>query len=150
MWFAAAQPADAIRPDAALTPGAVEDVDPAVMCQVGYSASIRRYDWKLRNRVFESYHLFNVDRRNFELDHLVPISIGGAPNDPKNLWPQSRLTEPWTAEVKDALEDVLHREVCAGQVPLKEAQDAIRTDWIAAYKKYVGDEPERLVVHERF
>jgi hypothetical protein len=100
--------------------------------------------------VFVSYHLFNVDRRDYELDHLVPVSIGGAPGDPKNIWPQSRRTEPWNAEIKDTLEDVLHHEVCAGQVPLKEAQDAIRTDWIAAYKKYVGDEPMRFVAPERF
>lgn len=31
--------------------------------------------------------------------------------------------------------------VCYGKVPLAEAQKAIRTDWIAAYKKYVGANP---------
>ncbi len=119
------------------------------MCQVGYAAGMRHYDRKLRNQVFESYGLVDVDRRDYELDHLIPISIGGASDDAKNLWPESRRTRPWNAEVKDTLKDVLHREVCAGRVPLKEAQDAIRTDWIAAYLKFMGSEPLRFVAKSR-
>jgi len=149
LWLAQARPDDLIRPDPALTPGAVVAVDQAELCQMGYAASVRHYDRDLRNRVFESYGLVDVDRRDYELDHLVPISLGGAPDDPRNLWPESRRTEPYNAEVKDTLEDVLHREVCAGDLPLKEAQDAIRKDWIAAYRKYVGPEPRRFVARSQ-
>ena len=26
--------------------------------------------------------------RDYEYDHLVPLELGGAPNDPRNLWPE--------------------------------------------------------------
>jgi hypothetical protein len=147
-WLLAKAPT-ALLPDPALTPGAVVNVDQATLCQVGYAASVRHYDRRLRDRVFNSYGLVDVDRRDYEIDHLVPVSIAGAPDDARNLWPESRRTEPYNAEVKDTLEDVLHREVCAGRVSLKEAQDAIRTDWIAAYQKYVGSEPRRFVARSQ-
>jgi hypothetical protein len=38
-----------------------------------------------------------------EMDHLIPLSLGGS-NRQKNLWPQSEITEPWNAHVKDKLE----------------------------------------------
>jgi hypothetical protein len=41
--------------------------------------------------------------------------------------------------MKDMLENRLHDLVCAKQVDLKTAQREISTDWIAAYKKYVGE-----------
>jgi hypothetical protein len=64
------------------------------------------------------------------------MRIGGS-NALKNLWPQSYQTQPWNAHVKDHLENVLHRLVCAGQLALETAQRDIATDWIAAYHKYV-------------
>ena len=45
---------------------------------------------------------------------------------------------PWNAHVKDKLEDRLHALVCAGRLPLEQAQREIAADWIAAYEKYVG------------
>jgi len=143
------RPEDRIRPDPKLTPGATVNVALNEMCVIGYAARVRHVDRELRNEAFRLYGLQSVDRRDYELDHLIPISLGGATNDIKNLWPESRLTEPWGAEVKDMLEDVLHREVCAGKVDLAVAQKAIRTDWVAAYEFYVGSEPEQLVLHTR-
>ena len=56
-------------------------------------------------------------------DHLVPLDLGGAPYDPRNLWPEPRATaDGWNADVKDELEAVLSRLVCSGRVPLAEAQ----------------------------
>jgi hypothetical protein len=39
--------------------------------------------------------------------------------------------------VKDEMEAVLGRQVCSGRVPLAEAQQAIATDWTAAYNRFV-------------
>jgi hypothetical protein len=76
---------------------------------------------------------------DYELDHLVSLEIGGNPVDPKNLW-----LEPWErrgarfltagegAESKDVIENRLHREVCAGTLPLQQAQQEIATDWTTA------------------
>jgi len=72
----------------------------------------------------------------YEIDHFIPLELGGS-NDPENLWPQSYVI-PWGAHVKDALENKLHRMVCAGQISLTNAQAAIKTNWLQAYDKYVA------------
>ena len=43
-----------------------------------------------------------------------------------------------TADDKDALEARIHRLVCGRKVPLAEAQQAMRTDWVSAYRKYIS------------
>jgi hypothetical protein len=48
---------------------------------------------------------------------------------------------PWNGQVKDRLEDKLHELVCSGQLDLKTARQAIASNWIEAYKKYVGPNP---------
>ncbi len=42
-----------------------------------------------------------------EYDHLVPLELGGDPNDPANLWlePNDRPGATSTANTKDALEN---------------------------------------------
>jgi hypothetical protein len=54
-------------------------------------------------------------------------------SDVANLWP-----EPWTgdanAHMKDAVENLLNREVCRGTMQLGEAQREIATDWLAFYR----------------
>jgi hypothetical protein len=70
------------------------------------------------------------------------LELGGS-NSIKNLWPESYRTV-WNARVKDRLENRLHELVCSGQLDLATAQREIATDWIAAYKKYVGPQPKAL------
>jgi hypothetical protein len=78
----------------------------------------------------------------YEEDHLISLEIGGHPTDPRNLWP-----EPWSGSLnahdKDRLENELHRQVCAGTITLEAAQQAIASDWVAAYQQYVGVLPDR-------
>ena len=63
--------------------------------------------------------------QSFKEDHLIPLSIGGAPADPKNLFPQptAKTTQ------KEELEDRLHQSVCAGQMTLTAAHAQMRHDW---------------------
>ena len=42
--------------------------------------------------------------------------------------------------MKDELESVLSRKVCAGRLPLDVAQRAIAADWHQPYQLYVLDE----------
>jgi hypothetical protein len=135
-------------PETSLTPGAIVDVDFETMCKPGYAKSVRTNIKSMRNQIFFRYNLRYVDRRSYEADHLVPISLGGDPTSILNIWPESRTTV-WNAEVKDHLEDVLHERVCSGEVPLKEAQEAFKTNWKGAYVIYVGEKPERFIPHER-
>ena len=75
---------------------------------------------------------------HYEEDYLVPIGLGGAPDDPANLWPEPRQpADGWGADRKDELEAVLNRLVCEGRLPLAEAQAEIARDWIAAYLRFV-------------
>ena len=70
---------------------------------------------------------------DYELDHLIPLELGGAPQDVVNLWPEAWNGEP-NAHEKDAVETFLNREVCRGAVQLADAQRQIATDWLTAYK----------------
>jgi hypothetical protein len=69
----------------------------------------------------------------FELDHVIPLDLGGAPLDRKNLQLQA-----WggscNARQKDALEVKLSRMVCVGEMTLEAAQDEISVDWREAYE----------------
>jgi hypothetical protein len=76
----------------------------------------------------------------YEEDHLIPLELGGDPRSPDNLWPEPWFGV-WNARVKDRLENKLHLMVCAGKIPLRDAQQAIATDWVGAYRQYVGGEP---------
>jgi hypothetical protein len=72
-----------------------------------------------------------------ELDHLIPLALGGAPRAVSNLWP-----EPADHELgyhrKDRLEVALQKKVCAHKLGLRRAQQAIASNWVTAYNRYIG------------
>jgi hypothetical protein len=130
-----------LRPDPAVTPGAVNPAaSVVVVCVPGYTSQpgVRHVSPAMKRRAFAAYGL---DPRGpgapFEVDHLISLELGGA-NDPANLWPQSYVTKGLNAHLKDALENRLHALVCAGKLPLPIAQHEIATDWPSAYIRYVG------------
>ena len=88
--------------------------------------------------LIKQYGYEDTNLKHYQIDHLIPLSLGGHPTDVKNMWPQVLLAK-WSARRKDYLEQVMHDKVCKGEVSLKEAQDMFRTDWIEGYKKYIGD-----------
>jgi len=73
-----------------------------------------------------------------EYDHLIPLELGGDPNDPANLWvePNDRPGATSTYNSKDTLENRLNDLVCSGRMTLAAAQQAIATDWVTAYQTY--------------
>ena len=56
----------------------------------------------------------------------MPLELGGAPNDPRNLWPQPGASP----NPKDGVENQLRQEVCDGAMTLAHAQRAIATNWV--------------------
>src|SRR5664279_3814140 len=75
-----------------------------------------------------AYGYTDTSPRSYEEDHLISLELGGASSDQRNLWP-----EPGTSpNPKDKVENELHRRVCAGSMPLAEAQQRIATDWTTA------------------
>jgi hypothetical protein len=131
-------------PNPILTPGAVNETisldDYKRLChETGWTKLYRPppgFTNALKRLQMKQYGYADRDPREFEMDHLLPLCLSGAPQDPHNLWPQPRAGE-WSAEKKEQLEIVLCRAVCRGDVDLKEAQHDIAQNWIAAYKKYV-------------
>lgn len=131
-------------PDPHLTPGAI---DPSItqaniqstVCVKGYTKTVRPPAYvtnKLKREQMFVYGYVDINPTHYEEDHLIPLSIGGNPNSPLNLWPQPRISE-WDAEKKDVLELRLQKMVCGGELGLDQARKEIAEDWIAAYKKYI-------------
>jgi hypothetical protein len=63
----------------------------------------------------------------YEYDHFVPLELGGATNDPRNLWPEAGATP----NPKDAVENELNEKVCDGTMALASAQRAIVGNWVS-------------------
>ena len=132
-------------PDPAMTPGAI---NPAVtqaniretICVRGYTKTIRPpepYTEGLKREQLRAYGYADQAIWHYEEDHLIPLEVGGAPHDARNLWPEPRYGE-WNAHKKDLLENELHWRVCHGRMSLAEAQRIFARDWIAGYRHYVA------------
>jgi hypothetical protein len=130
-------------PDPRITPGAI---DPSItqdniqqtICVKGYTKTVRPpayYTNKLKKDQIRQYGYADRNPKDYEEDHLVAISVGGHPTDPRNLWPQPRLSE-WNADKKGQLEYALYQGVCHHDVTLADARAAFATNWIAAYQRY--------------
>ena len=119
-------------PNAKLTPGAIDTAITqqnihSTVCVRGYTKTVRPpayYTNKLKKTQIIEYGYMDTNPKHYEEDHLIPLSIGGSPNDPLNLWPQPRLSE-WNAQKKDVLEFRIYKLVCDGVVPLDEARNAM-------------------------
>lgn len=112
------------------------------ICVSGWTKTIRppaSYTTKIKRQQMAARHLAGGPS-DYEEDHLISLEIGGNPTDPNNLWPEPWVG-PYGAHKKDVVETRLKRLVCSHKITLEEAQTAIRTDWRAAYRKYVGVMP---------
>ena len=122
-------------------PNVTQDNIQSTICVTGYTSTIRppvSYTDNLKVQQIKQYGYTDTNPADYEEDHLIPLEVGGDPTDPKNLWPEPRYSTPYNASTKDALEDTLHKMVCDGQLSLDTARQAIATDWVAAYRQYVG------------
>lgn len=87
------------------------------ICRPGWTKTIRpptAYTTRIKRRLVPRGERLSA----YELDHATPLSLGGAPRDPRNL-----VLQPWEeARRKDVLERRLNRAVCSGRIPLYDAQ----------------------------
>ena len=127
-----------VLPDPTCTPGSI---DPAVtqatigqsICRTGYTATVRPPESNTGPAKHESLADYGMQYTPaIEYDHLVPLELGGA-NAVSNLWPEPNSAGArGTRNPKDSVESRLREAVCAHQVTLAAAQQAIAADWTTA------------------
>jgi hypothetical protein len=129
------------RPDARCTPGTV---NPAVTratigsttCRRGWTATVRPPASVTEPEKLASMGAYGLrgSPSAYEYDHLVPLELGGATNDPHNLWPEPDYStrSGFYRNPKDRLENSLKRMVCRGTITLAHAQRMIAANWTTA------------------
>lgn len=110
------------------------------ICVSGYTNTIRpstRVTNAIKNNMMVNAGLNPAKAWQYELDHIIPLALGGHPNNPQNF-----MLQPWDGEdgakKKDKLEVRLQCLVCTGVIELQPAQEAIFYGWKSAYEAYMG------------
>jgi hypothetical protein len=136
------------RPDPRCTPGALNPhVTQAsirrTICRSGWTSRVRPAEAITEREKRASMAAYGDHRSlgHYEYDHFVPLELGGATNDARNLWP-----EPGgSPNPKDSVENYLNHKVCDGQMSLAKAQRAVVTNWVRlarAEKRHRGGSPK--------
>ncbi|MET8978153.1 hypothetical protein ABZX85_21320 [Streptomyces sp. NPDC004539] len=118
----------------ALNPDVTQSTIGSTICVSGWTATVRpssSYTTALKKQQIVEYGYSDTSTSDYEEDHFIPLELGGAPKDPENLWPEPEYGDK-TAGNKDTVENKLKKAVCAGQVSLADARDAIASDWTTA------------------
>jgi hypothetical protein len=132
---ALAKTAHVPHPNRHLTPGvAYSGFTAAMVCSPTFKIS--PVATKTAKKVFSSYHIAWAKRGHYELDLLIPSSLGGR-STVKNLWPQ-QLSGSHGAYVKDNVDSTLHSMVCSKKITLAAAQQAETSDWATAVSRVIG------------
>lgn len=88
-------------------------------CRPGWAATVRpsvAYTSRIKYQLLQDQDLPGTVA-SYQLDHLVSLSLGGAPRSLRNLWMQ-----PWSqARRDDRLEWRWHHDLCAGTITLRQA-----------------------------
>jgi hypothetical protein len=132
------------EPDAACTPGAL---NPTVtqatigqtICVSGYTTNIRPSTSITDPEKLASMAAYGDGTQTsaYEYDHLISLELGGAMNDPRNLWPEPGASP----NPKDSVENTLHAMVCDGQIRLAHAQHIIATRWVQWDRAHGSSDP---------
>jgi hypothetical protein len=156
VMFASRAQAQSPLPDPKLTPGAVnpdvtQQTIETTICVRGWTRLVRppeSYTEPLKREQIAEYGYRDRRLRDYEEDHLIPLELGGAPTDPRNLWPEPHeAAGDWGSYAKDRLESRLNELVCSGALPLDTARAAIASNWIDGYRRYIGSVPDNRPLH---
>jgi hypothetical protein len=119
-------------PDPSCTPGAL---NPAVtqatiyktICVSGWTDAVRPPEGITEQEKAASMAAYGDtgSMEGYEYDHFVPLELGGATNDARNLWPEPGASP----NPKDGVEDSLRQAVCDGRISLARAQREIVRNW---------------------
>ncbi len=134
-------------PAPALTPGVTNPVVTqrtikTTICRPNWTRTIRpstAYTTALKVKQLAQYGFRDRNTAHYEEDHFISLELGGAPTNPRNLWPEpyhvKTAGQPDVgAYTKDRFEDWLHRQVCAGRLSLASAQLRITRNWVKYWR----------------
>lgn len=100
------------------------------ICVSGWTKTIRpptSYTNKLKRQLVEATAA-NDAVEDYELDHVIPLAVGGHPSDIGNL-----KLQLWDgldgAHAKDVVEVRMKRRVCAGKISLSDARMCFTQGW---------------------
>jgi hypothetical protein len=123
----------ALAADLPINPAVTQETIGSTICVPGWTRTVRpsaRYTARRKIKLIRELEIPEELLVDFELDHRVPLALGSAPSDDRNL-----ELQPWDeAGEKDRIEACLSRAVCAGTITLDEARRRIWTDWRAVGK----------------
>ena len=129
----------------ATNPDVTQENIGTTICVKGWTKTVRppaSYTSPIKRRLMEAAGIPWSDHAQYELDHRVPLEVGGNPSDESNLWIEPYFGA-WNAHLKDDLELRINRLVCSGQMTLEEGQAVfLAPDWTAEYLKYFGEPAE--------
>jgi hypothetical protein len=121
------------RPDPTCTPGSLnravtQATIGQTICVEGWTATVRPPETITEQEKAASMAAYGDTGSlgDYEYDHFVPLELGGATNDPRNLWPEPGASP----NPKDAVENELSQQVCDGRITLTQAQREIVTNWV--------------------
>ncbi len=126
-------------PEEVLSADVTQSTIQATICVPGYTAAVRpstSFTKGVKVKLLREQGLPATAATDYELDHHVPLALGGHPRSLKNLMLQ-RWDGEDSAKKKDRLERKLQQLVCAYALKLEDARQAIFLDWQAAYRAYI-------------
>lgn len=116
-----------LGPDPQMTPGALCDhpdnyryPEHIAYCNRDVASDTKRAIIAKYDETF-GYRIQQMDRKDFKIDHYIPLCAGGA-NEVANLWPQHKSV----FEITDQLEATICEKMAAGKLLQKEAIGYIR------------------------
>ena len=116
-----------------LNPAVTQATIKTTICVSGYTKTIRpavAFTDALKRTQMTAQHLPGTPA-DYEEDHRMPLELGGAPSDPKNLAPESR-SGVTPASLKDSAENAAKQKVCAGADLRKTQAEFVKT-WLGPY-----------------
>jgi hypothetical protein len=111
-----------------VNPAVTPDNVMETICVSGYSHSIRppsQVTNAIKKQLLDEAGIPREFIHDYVLDHVIPISSGGAPDDIRNL----RLEPREESFLKDRAENRSHDLICTGRLGLREAQAAMWHNW---------------------